>query len=130
METRSQPTSGFLRALLFVLLPAFVCVGLAVGKIGADFGAFAPNSGSNTGSSAALLFFGPFALAWVTCFTTTPGLMTAVAILFIPWALLSLALVFIAPPFGLPGCFVIGLWYRYFLDVRRARLSSPRPSYG
>lgn len=122
METRSQHTSAVPRAFLFVLLPAFVCVELAVGKIEADFGAFAPNSSSNTRGSSGVLFFGPFALAWITCFTTPPGLMTAVAILFIPWALLSLALVFIAPPFGLPGCFVIGLWYRYFFDVRRARL--------
>lgn len=114
--------------MLFVLLPVFVVAGVALGSVGGDFAAFSSHSSKRSHSSG-ILFYAPFALAWLTCFITGPGLMFTVAIVLVPWALLFLVLVFLAPPFGLLGCFIIALWYRYFWDVRRRRLSIQAPRY-
>jgi hypothetical protein len=130
MATPDFVTQRFLRAFLFVLLPAFITVALAVSRLGSAFAAFSSSSAAHNSHSADIFFFAPFALAWLTCFTTAPPLMYVVAALLVPWALLSILLVFIAPPFGIPGLIVIGVWYRYFFAVRRSwHTSISRASY-
>ena len=104
---------------MFLLFSAFVPLLIGVGEIGRGYAALGNQPSSSSSSSRDFLFLVPLALAWLTAIIPATPLMWVVAILFAPYAVFSLVLLFVAPPFGVPGCIVFGVWYSYFFALRR-----------